>query len=150
MGGARTTPADQPAWCASQGQPTDHQRHRTKVHLVTDHLGRVLGFALTAGQRGDAPVAQRLLVPLPPSTQLLADAVYDSDGLRQLLLERGTIPVIPNNPTRNRTHPFDRIAYRARNTIERTSAASKIGVASTLDTTSSQPTMPQLSPSPPC
>lgn len=29
-------------------------------------------------------------------------------------------PVIPNNPTRRRTHPFDRAAYRLRNAIERT------------------------------
>ena len=28
-------------------------------------------------------------------------------------------PVIPNNPTRKRKHPFDPVAYRARNVIER-------------------------------
>ncbi len=50
----------------------------------------------------------------------LADAAYDSDALRRLLLDRGTTPVIPNNPTRKRYHPFDRDAYRLRNVIERT------------------------------
>ena len=30
----------------------------------------------------------------------IVDAAYDSDALRDLLLDRGTIPVIPNNPTR--------------------------------------------------
>ncbi|MEO0429647.1 MAG: transposase [Pseudomonadota bacterium] len=30
------------------------------------------------------------------------------------------IPVIPNNPTRNRHHPSDQRAYRLRNVIERT------------------------------
>jgi putative transposase len=50
----------------------------------------------------------------------LADAAYDSDALRQLLIERGTAPVIPNNPTRKRRHPFDRSIYRQRNVIERT------------------------------
>jgi putative transposase len=50
----------------------------------------------------------------------LADAAYDSDALRQLLIERGTDPVIPNNPTRKRRHPFDRSIYRQRNVIERT------------------------------
>ncbi len=50
----------------------------------------------------------------------IADAAYDSDGLRQFLLERGTKPVIPNNPTRKRRHSFDRDLYRGRNRIERT------------------------------
>ena len=90
------------------------------MHLVTDQLGRVLNFVLTPGQRGDAPVAEGLLEPLPIATHLLADAAYDSNALRQFLLARGTTPVIPNNPTRKRTHPFDRTLYRARNAIERT------------------------------
>ena len=33
----------------------------------------------------------------------LLGAAYDSDGLRRFLLERGTVPVIPNNPTRKET-----------------------------------------------
>jgi transposase len=72
------------------------------------------------GHRGDAPVARRLLDGLPPSAWLLADTAYDSDGLRHFLLARGTTPVIPNNPTRKRMHPFSRTTYRARNAIERT------------------------------
>lgn len=50
----------------------------------------------------------------------LADAAYDSDAIRSELIARGTTPVIPNNPTRKRMHPFDRTAYRKRNIIERT------------------------------
>ncbi len=50
----------------------------------------------------------------------LADAAYDSDAFRRLLLDRRTTPVIPNTPTRKRIHPFDRQAYRLRNVIERT------------------------------
>ena len=94
---------------------------------MTDQLGRVLAFALTPGHRGDAPVAQPLLDTLPPSDLLLADTAYDSDRLRQFLSARSTTPVIPNNPTRKRVHPFDRIAYRARNAIERTVGGSRIG-----------------------
>lgn len=37
-----------------------------------------------------------------------------------MLMDRGTRPVIPNNPTRKRKHPFDRKTYRLRNVIERT------------------------------
>lgn len=49
----------------------------------------------------------------------MADTAYDADGLRQFLSERGTTPVIPNNPTRKRFHPFDKQAYRSRNLVER-------------------------------
>lgn len=48
-----------------------------------------------------------------------ADTAYDSNGLRQFLLNRGTTPVIPNNPTRKHWHPFDPVAYKQRNLIER-------------------------------
>jgi len=71
------------------------------------------------GHRGDAPVATELLADLTPAT-CLADAAYDSDALRTRLIDQGATPVIPNNPTRKRKHPFDRRAYRLRNVIERT------------------------------
>ena len=64
-------------------------------------------------------MAPLLLEPLPPGRRCIADAGYDSDALRRMLLDRGTVPVIPNNPTRKRRHPFDRLAYRQRNLIER-------------------------------
>ena len=49
----------------------------------------------------------------------MADGAYDSDRLRTFLLERGTQPVIPNNPTHKRCHPFDKDAYKRRNIIKR-------------------------------
>lgn len=72
-----------------------------------------------AGHRGDAPVAPDLIGTMAPAL-CLADAAYDSDSLRRSLLERGTRPVIPNNPTRKRLHPFDQRLYKLRNLIERT------------------------------
>jgi len=49
----------------------------------------------------------------------LADTAYDADKLRQFLIDRGTTPVIPNNPTRKRIQPFDPQAYKQRNLVER-------------------------------
>ncbi|WP_425347651.1 hypothetical protein [Sinorhizobium mexicanum] len=72
---------------------------------------------MTPGQRGDVRVAIPLLTALPPSHSCAADTAYDADGLRKFLLERGTIPVIPNNPTRRCIHPFDRSAYKRRNLV---------------------------------
>lgn len=74
---------------------------------------------MTPGQLGDARAALGLLGPLPPGRLCAADTAYDSNGLRQFLTERGTLPVIPNNPTRKRFHPFDAAAYKLRNLIER-------------------------------
>ncbi len=61
-----------------------------------------------------------MLGPLPPSSLCAADTAYDSDALRRFLIDRGTLPVIPNNPTRKNIQPFDPAAYKRRNVIERT------------------------------
>lgn len=74
---------------------------------------------MTAGQAGDAPIAPVLLGGLPAARLCVADAACDSDALRRMLLGRGTLPVIPNNPTRKRRHPFDPDGYKLRNLIER-------------------------------
>jgi transposase len=60
-----------------------------------------------------------LLAALPSARLCAADTAYDSNGLRQFLKDRGTLPVIPNNPTRKHFHPFDPVAYKQRNLIER-------------------------------
>ncbi len=92
----------------------------TKIHAVVDGCGRPVALRITPGQRGDAPIAIPLLEPLPPSNLCAADTAYDSNALRDFLKARGTEPVIPNNPTRKRIKPFNPIAYRRRNIIERT------------------------------
>ena len=56
---------------------------------------------------------------MPPPRLCAADTAYDADALRSFLVERGTTPIIPNNPTRKHLHPFDREAYKRRNLIER-------------------------------
>jgi transposase len=91
----------------------------TKIHAVADGAGRPIAFEITPGQLGDVRVALALLAPLPPAALCAADTAYDSNGLRQFLIERGTLPVIPNNPTRKRFHPFNCKLYRERNMIER-------------------------------
>jgi transposase len=91
----------------------------TKIHAIVDARGRPIAIEVTPGHRGDVRVATALISAVPAGACLAADTAYDSDGLRRFLLERGTVPVIPNNPTRKRHHPFDEIAYRRRNLIER-------------------------------
>ena len=92
------------------------QRKSTRSSILR---GRPIALEVTPGQLGDVRVALALISAVPPGRRLAGDAAYDSDGLRRLLVERGTLPVIPNNPTRKRPHPFDEDAYRHRNLIER-------------------------------
>lgn len=44
---------------------------------------------------------------------------YDADRVRQELLLRGVLPVIPPNPVRKGPAPLDRELYRLRNRVER-------------------------------
>ena len=91
----------------------------TKIHAVVDGDGRIVAFDLTGGNRHDIKPAAALIEPLPPAKSLLGDAAYDSDAFRAFLTDRGTTPVIKQNPTRKHFHPFDKNAYKGRNIIER-------------------------------
>ena len=84
-----------------------------------DQRGRLIAFIVTAGQRGDAPVASELIALAPAAETLAADRAYDSDVLRGQLIAKGMRPVIPNAPYRKRLHPFDAEAYKRRNLVER-------------------------------
>jgi transposase len=113
LGGRRKRGAGAQAIGRSRGGRT------TKIHAVVDGRGRPIAIEVTPGQLGDIRVAQALLAAVPPARSCAGDAAYDGDGLRQFLLARGTQPVIPNNPTRKHFHPFDAVAYKQRNLIER-------------------------------
>ncbi len=63
--------------------------------------------------------APELVAALPVAALLAGDMAYDSDRFRAFLLDRGTVPVIPNNPAGKHLHPFDECAYAGRNLIER-------------------------------
>ena len=80
-------------------------------------LGCPVRFALTAGQKGDAPQAEALLRDLPAAI-VLADAAYDSDQLRKLVSDKSAKAVISNTPSRARKHDLDKALYKERHLIE--------------------------------
>src|SRR5260370_6722622 len=85
-----------------------------KIRAAVDGAGRLIAFEITPGD-------VRPALGLQPSAALCAaDTAYDSNGLRQFLLERGTVPVIANNPRRKRFHPFDAETHKLRNIVGRT------------------------------
>jgi transposase len=91
----------------------------SKIHALTDEIGRPLAFAVTAGNTHDLVGAGQLLHRVPVPRRLIADRSYDARKLRLWLAERGCEPVIPPNPTRKHPAVYDPVAYKARNLIER-------------------------------
>ena len=85
--------------------------------MVVRGLGCPVRFALTAGQRGDAPQARSLIEGLAADV-VMADTAYDSDQLRQAIADKGALAVIPNNPSRAIKHSVDAHLYAQRHLIE--------------------------------
>ncbi len=88
---------------------------------MTGKSGRLIGFTLTAGQRGDAPQAEPLLEAFEPGRigTLIADAAYDSDKVRERTQQLKAKVCIKPNPTRKTKKRYDKKVYRRRNRIER-------------------------------
>ncbi|MGW7507654.1 transposase [Streptomyces massasporeus] len=127
--------------------PRQQQRSRTLAdHAIdrsrgwTDHKDpprcRPLAFVLTARQAGDSPVftdvtARRRVPrrrgrPLTRPDVVLADKTYSSRAIRDHLRERGIRAVIPVRAHQQHEEaeaadhrPFDRDAYKQRDTLER-------------------------------
>jgi transposase len=68
-------------------------RRTTKIHALSDGLGRPLAFLLTPGQAADCRAAEALLQSLPPNTLVMADRAYDTDTVRDQIQARGVVPV---------------------------------------------------------
>ena len=80
-------------------------------------LGCPVRFILTAGQRGDAPLADALIEGLP-ALVVMADTAYDSDHLRKIIADKRAIAAIPNNPSRARKYELDKHLYAQRHLVE--------------------------------
>ena len=79
--------------------------------------------------------AALMLPALPKAKELLADKGYDADWFRAALAKRSVAACIPSKSNRKVAIPYDAVLYRQRHKIETCSDASKIGGASTPDTT---------------
>jgi transposase len=91
----------------------------TKVHIVTDVIGRPAVIHLTAGNASDVKVASELVAAVPGRVRrLIADRGYDADALRRELRSGGTRPIIPGRRTRKRPIRHDTTRYKDRWRIE--------------------------------
>jgi transposase len=73
---------------------------------------------VTGGERHDAAEAEGLLAGLRPR-RVIADKAYDADRIREAVRAAGAEPVIPPRRHRRKPAPYDRVAYKLRNAVER-------------------------------
>ena len=93
----------------------------TKIHALTDVLGRPGVLLLTPGNASDVTTAPAVLAEAPGRIQrLAADKGYDADWLRADLRKSGITPVIPGKRGRKRKIRHDKSRYRERWRIEAT------------------------------
>ena len=74
---------------------------------------------ISAGNTNDISMAAALVRAAGPIRRLLADRGYDADHLRKLLADQGAEAVIPSTTSRRAPIPYDVVAYRDRNRVER-------------------------------
>lgn len=111
-------------------------------------LGCPVRFAITAGQKGDAPQADALIEGLPAEV-VMADAAYDSERLRKAIASKGATAVIPNNPSRARSITSTNISTRIATSSNAASPSSSSFDASPHASRKPQGTTSPSSPSPP-
>jgi transposase len=115
-------------------EPQDHALGRsqggfgTKIHLLCDSQGIVLGLYATAGQRHESKVFEQTMarVALPRRlgskrwpAKLAGDKGYSYPRLRRWLKRRHIQDVIPTRKDQPRQEDFDKETYRRRNIVER-------------------------------
>ena len=99
------------------GEPLG-EKWNTKPHIVAESDRDGVVFALSAGNRGDAPEGRALLQQLGPvddSVYLLMDRAYEGDETRALAVELGYIPVVPPKSNRKNPWDYDKQLYKQRN-----------------------------------
>jgi transposase len=137
-GGARHRPRSPPRLQGRKGvqllEPPDHALgysrggFGTKVHLLVETHGIVVGIYLTPGQQHEskafAPLMDHVLLghhrgkPFWPE-RLAGDRGYSYPGIRRWLRRHHIKPVIPTRKNQPREAHFAKVTYRKRNIIER-------------------------------
>lgn len=91
----------------------------TKIHMAADAYGLPIEFMITGGEVHDCKVAPEFIAQLPFANYTIADKGYDKEVLRDLIKEKGSIPMIPrksNSKTGN--NDMDWGLYKCRHLVE--------------------------------
>jgi transposase len=90
----------------------------TKLHAVTDTIGRPVLFFMTAGQVSDYTGARALGASLPAADWLSGDRGYDADWFHEALVGMGITPCIPGRKSRDKPVKYAKRRYKRRIRIE--------------------------------
>jgi transposase len=91
---------------------------KSKLHAVTDGVGRPIMLMRSEGQMSDYTGAKLLYPHLPAAETLIADKGYDSDEFRDALAAKDITPCIPSRSNRITQTDYDKELYRTRGRIE--------------------------------
>mgnify|MGYP000986469244 CR=1 FL=1 len=87
---------------------------------MTDAQGRPRLLMLSAGNINDMSMAGALIEQATGRfDRLIADRGYDTNAIRAAVAAQGAQVVIPSTTSRRAPIPYDQVAYRARNLVER-------------------------------
>ena len=89
----------------------------TKIHALTDGLGRCIKFTLTPGQVHDNTQLE-ILLKGEKCENILADKAYDSNSIRNYIESMGSVPVIPGKKNRIEKINYDKHIYKERHLVE--------------------------------
>ena len=89
----------------------------TKIHALTDVVGRPYAVTLTPGNVAGVSAASALMERAVGAKHILADKGYDVYALRRTIRGAGAVPVIPGRRTRTTRIRYDRARYKERHLI---------------------------------
>lgn len=96
-----------------------HGGNTSKIHLAVDSYGLPIDFIITGGDVHDSKVANRLIESLPNGDYLIADKGYDSDSIRSVVKDKGSVPIIPRKRnSRIGNADIDWCLYKYRHLVE--------------------------------
>lgn len=100
--------------------------HTTKIHLAVDAFGKPIEFSITGGQVNDCTAAPDLIDTLPKTEVIIADKGYDSETLREQIIQKASKVVIPRRCNSIKGNDdLDKDLYRYRHLVENTFARLK-------------------------
>jgi transposase len=67
----------------------------TKIHMAVDSFGLPIDFKITGGEAHDCKIASEFIMQLPISDYTIADKGYDSEEVRNTIIKKSSIPIIP-------------------------------------------------------
>ncbi len=95
----------------------------TKIHFSVDSYGLPINFEITGGEVHDNKMAAQLIEALPPTSYIVCDKGYDSEEIRNRVVNKASPPVIPRKRnSKIGNSDMDWALYKHRHLVENTFA----------------------------